>query len=67
MDFKFISPNKILIIYGFMGIIFCGIVCIIMTYNPCKDTIISFKEMIKICKLKSFDENKNETFYYYEN
>ena len=66
MDLKFISSNIILIIYGLMGTIICGISCIITTYKPCEDTIISFDEMIKICSQKIVNEKKNKGNYYYD-
>ena len=71
IDLKYISSYKLLVIYGLIGIIICGVASIITTYEPCEDKIISFEEMIKICAYKRNiidDENKrNNTFYYYEN
>ena len=70
MDLKYISSYKLLIIYGLMGAIICCITCIITTFVPCYDTIISFDEMIKICSYNltfNIDNNNNQTFYYYDN
>lgn len=69
MDLKYISSNKLLIIYGLMGIIICSICCIITTSVPCDDVIISHKEMINICRQNrtTFDNNlKNHTYNYYD-
>ena len=53
-----------------MGALFCAIACTILTFVPCKDTIISYDEMTKICKHKRIinneNNNSNKTFYYYE-
>ena len=70
IDFKYVSYIKILFIYGIMGALFCAIACTILTFVPCKDTIISYDEMTKICKHKRIinneNNNSNKTFYYYE-
>ena len=66
MDLKYISPNKLLIIYGLMGTIICGLICIITTFVPCKDTIISFDEMVRICSQNITNESENKTYYYYD-
>ena len=56
MDLKYISPNKLLMIYGFMGAFTCTIVCIITTFAKCTE-IPKDNENVKdfydyICKVK---------------
>ena len=59
MDEKYISPNKLLIIYGFMGIIFSFIICIISTFSKCDKNIEKIEQLCKI-------PNKNNTDYIYD-
>ena len=66
MDLKYISPNKLLIIYGLMGTIICGIAGTISTFVPCEDKIISFDEMVRICSQKITRQYNNKTNYYYD-
>ena len=70
MDLKYISSNKLLVIYGAIGTIICALTCLITTFAPCGDTIISYDEMIKICTckkaIKSENENSNKTINYYD-
>ena len=70
MDLKYISSNKLLIIYGLMGTIICCLVCIMTTFLPCGDSVISFDEMIKICKynrtINDGEYNENVIYYYYD-
>ena len=42
-----------------MGALICGLVCIITTFVPCEDTIISFDEMVKIYSGGHYDEMRN--------
>lgn len=60
MDLKYISPNILLMLYGIIGIIICSIICTITTFVPCEDVIISYNEMIKICR-------QNKTIFYNNN
>jgi hypothetical protein len=66
LDLKYISSIKIFMYYGLIGMIFCFLSCIITSLYPCGDTIISYKEMIKICR---FEQNitKTEIYHYYDN
>ena len=66
MDLKYISPNKLLIIYGIIGTIICGIAGTISTFVPCEDKVISFDEMVKICSHNITKEYENKTYYYYD-
>ena len=66
MDLKYISPNKLLIIYGIIGTIICGIAGTISTFVPCEDKIISFDEMVRICSQKITRQYNNKTNYYYD-
>jgi hypothetical protein len=52
--------------YGLIGTIFCSLFCTITTLNNCGDSIISHKEMIKICRLRE-NITQNETYNYYDN
>ena len=70
MDLKYISSSKLLMIYGLMGLIICSLVGIITTLVPCKSGLISYEEMVYICrqtKTKFFDNNQNYTYNYYDN
>jgi hypothetical protein len=64
MDFKFVSPYKIIFIKGILGIIFSAILIAISTYIPCKENhIVNIVESnidIKINKIiLSEDSNSN--------
>ena len=60
MDLRYISPSKLLIIYGIIGIIINVIICVVSTYIKCK----SFGDFdIHICNIY----NKNNNEYYLDN
>ena len=61
-EFKFYSPLKLLILYGFFGAILCFILSIIPTFIPCNNF---FENIGRICNLN--DSLNNSTIYYYEN
>ena len=69
MDLKFISPNKLLMIYGFLGTIICSIVCFITTFTKCEE-ISNDKKDFKdfydyICKVRT--NNAHHTYKYFDN
>ena len=52
-----------------MGLFICSLACIITTLVPCKAGIISYEEMVYICRqtrTKYFENNKNHTYNYYD-
>ena len=63
-ELKFISPLKLLTLYGFFGAIFCFILSIIPTLIPCNK---SFSQIELICTLTTKDTLNDSTIYYYEN
>ena len=60
MDLRYISPNKLLIIYGIIGIIVNVIICVVFTYIKCKP-VGDFD--IHLCDIY----NKNNNEYYLDN
>ena len=67
MDFRYISPSKLLIIYGIIGILINSIICVIFTYNKC---ITVDNIDINLCKIKynndlNRDEEYLENFFIY--
>lgn len=61
---KFILPSKLLIIYGFFGMICCFIISIIPSCISCVDKD-EFENINYICNLTKTD-SYNNTIYYYE-
>ena len=62
MDLKYISPNKILMIYGIIGILISIIVGTISTFIDCQ-TIGEVN--LKICKINDGNKSYFENFYLY--
>ena len=60
MDLKYISPYKILIIYGILGTIISTIIGILSTFIKCKKSSIN----MNICQIK---DEKNKEYYFFEN
>jgi hypothetical protein len=58
MDLRYISPSKLLIIYGIIGFLINSIICIISTYNKCL-TIGDID--IHLCKINN-NTNPNEKY-----
>ena len=58
MDLRYISPSKILIIYGIIGFLINFLICIISTYNKCL-TIGDID--IHLCKINN-NTNPNEKY-----
>ena len=56
MDLKYISPNKLLMFYGFMGIIITFITCIVATFVECKEYTDKKDIYDYVCKV--IDDNK---------
>ena len=56
-DLKFISPIKILILYGILGFIFSSIACVIETSFKCHGNIKEY-----FCHILEFSENE-ENYY----
>ena len=65
LDFKYISPVKVLIWFGFFGTIFTFILSIISSFIKCgyED---SFNYIDSICQIYKKDSN-GKTIYYYDN
>ena len=64
MDLKYISPNKILIIYGFIGLIISIIIGTISTFAKCTEIgDIDFN----ICTISNNDNQNDNQAYYLEN
>jgi len=57
MDLRYISPSKLLIIYGIIGIIVNVIICVVSTYIKCK-SVGDFD--IHICNI--YNKNNNENY-----
>ena len=62
MDLKYISPNKILMIYGIIGTLISIIVGTISTFIDCQ-TIGEVN--LNICKIKDGNKSYFENFYFY--
>ena len=73
MENKFISPNKLIICYGFMGTIIYLIVCIVSNYNQCKEDYLPYNNNNNIdianyiCRVNETNSTNNYTHYYLEN
>ena len=68
MDLKYISPNKLLMIYGAMGAIICSIVGIITTFEKCEETINKDLDIYDyICLVNKIDFTNNITTKYFDN
>ena len=66
MDLKYISENKILMIYGLLGSILCFIVSIITTFVECEETTSNKKDIYDdICIIKSGNKKYFQNFYIY--
>ena len=59
MDLRYMSPSKLLIIYGIIGFLINSIICILFTYNNCL-TVSNIN--IHLCKINNNVE-RNETTY----
>ena len=59
MDIKYISPIKLLIIVGFIGILINTIIMLIFSYNKC--TTINDID-IHLCNITEIYSNRNETY-----
>jgi len=69
MDLKYITSGLLLMIYGLMGAIICSIACMITTLVPCEDTLISYDEMINICRQKRtiyYNNTESNTFNHFD-
>ena len=69
MDLKYISSSRLLMIYGLMGFIICSLAGIITTLVSCKAGLISYEEMVYICRQTRtlfFENNQNFTYNYYD-
>ena len=65
MDKKYVSHNKLFMVYGFLGIIIYLIISIVGTFNNCNH-IKAVREYI--CKVtKTEINNKNITYFYLDN
>ena len=57
MQYKYLSPIKLLIIYGIIGAIITAIIGIISTFIECNNIYMNL--VLKMCRIK---ENKNTTY-----
>ena len=65
MDLKYISANKLLLIYGFLGAVICSIICIFTTFKECEITSSNNKNIYDyICILNIDDENNIKRKYF---
>lgn len=60
MDYKYITPHEILVIYGFIGTIYYSILCIMGTFIECPE---AFK--VNVCKIKYYEDVYNNSAKYY--
>ena len=61
MDLKYISANKLLMIYGFLGTVICFITCLITTFGYCEETFSNKKNFYDyICILNEDENNKSK-------
>ena len=58
MQYKYLSPIKLLIIYGILGAIITSIIGIISTFIECNNIYLYL--VLKICKIK---DNKNKIYF----
>ena len=69
MDLKYISSNKLLMIYSIIGIIICSIACTITTFFKCeeieKDSPLDIYDYL--CIVNNIDNKKNKTRKYFDN
>ena len=59
MDIKYISPYKILFIYGIVGTIISTLIGIISTFINCNKS----SEEMNICKISKIVNNENQTYF----
>jgi hypothetical protein len=72
MDLKYMSPNKILMIYGFLGAILCSIACTFTTLVKCEETKSNNKDLFDyICVVNDtiINNTNNDTTHlkYFDN
>ena len=68
MDLRYISANKLLMIFGFFGAVFCSITCIITTFKECDQTTSNNKNIYDyICILNKDDDKNNIKKKYFDN
>ena len=72
MDLRYMSGNKILMIYGLLGIILCSIVCTFTTLLECEETTSNNKNLYDyICVVKdtinNTDNNSTTHLKYFDN
>ena len=69
MDLKYISANKLLMIYSAMGTIICTIVCTITTFEKCEETKEPSKKDIYdyFCLVNNTNRDSKITIKYFDN
>ena len=68
MDLKYISANKLLMIYSAMGTIICTIVCTITTFEKCEETKDSKKDIYDyFCLVSNTNRDSKITIKYFDN
>ena len=67
MDYKFVSPYKIIFFKGFLGMIISIVLVIISTYVPCKENYIININIISKMNINSYNNNisNNNTNYFF--
>ena len=67
MDLKYISSNKILMIYGLLGSILSSIACIITTFVKCEETKSNNKDIYDYICIDQINDHNNTTSKYFDN
>ena len=65
IDLKYTTISQILMFYSLVGIVVCGITCVIITYVPCSEINNSNFVDKKMCKLEYKNNLYFDTFIYY--
>ena len=63
MDLRYISANKLLLIYGFLGTVLCSITCIITTLKECEETKNKNKTFYDYICILNNEENKTKKYF----
>jgi len=63
MEYKYISPIKLLIIYGILGVIITSIIGTISTFIKCNN----INGLLGVCKINNNNDNNDNDEYYLEN
>ena len=69
IDLKYVSVNKLLIIYGIIGTIISSIIVTLSTFIKCPNNKDDYYYQFfnNTCEIQNIDDNKNLTYIYFEN